>query len=303
MMTFKTEHFNDIKRFDSIPTAANGSPFAAVAGEAFVKTSTDKVRKIPFEYVSDIDRLILVFVNKMLCVTTQILYSAFNTAGVEITADELRMELRRLKEAGFLSQYEFCSQSGLSASKVWRLSHRGAGFLIDAGLHPRKTEYLNGLDASRIKNYLAALQLAVRCNGYSLLDDNITVGEPCFIPNPQGKANKIFRPSVTIQTERETIFIEAPRSDVPTRDVLNKIRRMSEVFKSRNTRPNIPVKNPKLIIVCENNREIKKIINGIYNEYWTSPFPIFFTTDNAVYTTGTVYSYKPKTLLEKLFAC
>lgn len=299
-MIFPVEQFSDFRELKYLP-AANGSPFAAVKGETFCKIGSEN-KNMPFERVSEKGKLILLIVNKFLFGTTQSLQATFRALGVDVTVEELRSEVRKLKESGFLAQYEFSTPSGgKSSAKVYRLAHRGAGLLLDAGQHPRKNEYINGIDASRVKSYLAAMQLAVRAKGCDVLDD-ITVAEPCYIPNGDAKAKRIFRSSVTIQQPQDntTVFIEAPRNDSTNQDILDKIKRMDAVFRNRNS-ANIPLRNPKLVLVCETNEQLKRIAQCIYRAYWTTPFPIYFTTDSISYTNSTIYMYTPTTLWQKLF--
>lgn len=299
-MIFPVEQFSNFRELKNLP-AANGSPFAAVKGETFRKISSEN-KNMPFEGVSEKGKLILLIVNKFLFGTTQSLQATFRALGVDVTVEELRSEVRKLKESGFLAQYEFSTPSGgKSSAKVYRLAHRGAGLLLDAGQHPRKNEYLNGIDASRVKSYLAAMQLAVRANGCDVLDD-ITVAEPCYIPNGDAKAKKIFRSSITIQQplNKATVFIEAPRNDSTNQEILNKINRMDAVFRSRKS-ANIPLHKPALILVCESNEQLNRIAQCIYHEYWTTPFPVYFTTDGISYTDSTIFMYAPTTLWQKLF--
>lgn len=277
------------------------SPFMVYIGEQFVEVP-------PKEYrghikPTEIDQFILIMTEKLLVVTSVMLHEAITRLGVgNVTQGDIQKRLRLLTSAEFLSKYDFVSDMGRAASKVYKLNWRGVGYLKSIGIKPRLGEYLMKSDATHIKRILSVGQYVVK-QGVDV--ESYKMCEIVLAPtrNPEIPTHKIFRPQAVIQTTEGTVFVESVRQNQNWQiEILDKLKRISTVMKARTQ--NISIQNPTLVLVAETTQHMKEVMELIESEYFYYTIPILYTADSLVYTEPNrcLYDVKKRNFWETLFA-
>ena len=135
------------------------SPFATYKDEKVTRYTVDCPRG---HFLNDLDKAILLCLNKYLILTSKLLEQALRNIGLEnFEQKDLQIQLKFLSQSNFVQKGEFSSPNGKSAAKFYILGNRGRAFLNSIGETVILTNYLASLDTIGIKKVLSANQFAI----------------------------------------------------------------------------------------------------------------------------------------------
>lgn len=228
--------------------------------------------------LTQIQHDILHTVNTSMVTTCVLLHTRLTRQGMaDYPIEQLRKELKRLSEYGYLTKMEFCTPSARSLTKVFALSNQGKDYIRSCGVHPVRTRYVSGLDAIHCKKLLSAQQFLLS-QGW---EGQAEIGRMVIENVPEGEATKhLFRTHALVQKEDATIFVESVRA-IPgaAQDLLDKLKRMDRTLALGN-RLNIPLNRQlQVIVCCENYNHMEQIIEAVGASGLGFDFSLHFTND------------------------
>ncbi len=275
------------------------SPFSHYEGETLVKNTLD----YSSVYMDDINGIILLIINKYCFMTSILLTEALKNLGVEIEQNQVRNKLKRLAKAGYIDGYTFFSDGEhRSSNKVYKIGNRGRKFLMQNGIQPNLSKYLEDLtvDSVSVKKILSTVQFLVK---NKLEPECFDVCKTVYVEGHTGAEAMIFRPQAIIQEEAGTILVESIRKNTPYKeDLINKVNRICSLLKLKDEANVRLGKNINLIFICEDYQHTNAVMDIIKLHYPSLPFKMQFTTDGMVYNeVETLYSIKSR-ILNMLFS-
>lgn len=267
------------------------SPFATYKNEKVTRYTVDCPRG---HFLNDLDKAILLCLNKYLILTSKLLEQALRNIGLEnFEQKDLQIQLKFLSQSNFVQKGEFSSPNGKSASKFYILGNRGRGFLNSIGETVILTNYLASLDTIGIKKILSANQFAI----FTSSDFNkVKTCQTIFVPdtNEEKRSNIIFRPQSLLFENDQTIIVETIRQEDDWKThALDKLHRINKVLNNKR-KTNIEITNPSLVLICESEEHMHQVIELIANQ--KLKLNILFTHDTEIYDNpkDCLYEYKPQ---------
>lgn len=276
------------------------SPFAVYPGEKL------SVREVPTPrsmYITDIDKTILIVLNKYLLLSSRLIFQALKNAGMEnVEQKDLQHRLRWLTDAAFVQSASFKNEdASYSASRVYSVAYRGRGYLKSIGVQPRLGGYIATLDSLGVKRFLSVNQYLIETRK----DYHTTeVGSTVFVPTPKkNRPDKIFRAYGMVQESDTTVIADAVRRGDDWRlHMLERLDRMSATLKSKECNTKLQRKI-QVVLLAENNQHLKEIDVLLYNKRYC--FEILLSTDLLVYSQPThclvARTHKSKNLFRSFF--
>lgn len=260
-------------------SAAGIGPFAVYPGEHLLACKAEKFYPMS---ITDIDRVILVVVNKYLVISSHLLLQALTQAGVTgLEQKELQTRLHRLTEAMHLRSFLFENENGTrAAGKVYAVGCKGRSVLEELGVHPRLGGYIAQLDSTTVKRYLAVNQYLINTQK----DFHKTeVGRAVLVPDTGRKERGlIFRAYGMVEEENKTVIVEAVRRAADKDYLVERLDRMDETLSHR--RCNTPVqKHVELVLIAENESHLREI-NGWLKGRRYDKLRICLSTDRLVHS-------------------
>lgn len=255
------------------------SPFAVFdATERIVKVEPSFRASV---YITDLDKAILTVINSNLVSTSALLFKQLQTREDVVDQAIIKQRLNKLWKAEFVDKYQYINKDGsYSANKTYALGYRGRGFLKATGIQVNKQQYLQNMfekEPTQIKRILSAQQFAI-----SIECNNFKIGEVAFIPHRE-IAKHIFRPHATIETNKETIFVESIRNDGTLKEFISdKARRILDVCKNK-SKANIEISNPVVVLICEDMNHMRCVQKELENNLKITNIKFMITNDLDVY--------------------
>lgn len=251
------------------------SPFAIYPNESLKRYEVGAPCHV---YLTDLDKVILMVLNKYHVLTSSLLTQAMSQLGLENAEQkDVQSRLKLLANGNFVTKAQFESPDGKSAARCYMLSYRGRGFLKAIGQQVKLTSYIGGLNHIQCKKILAVNQYLIRTN---VSHHSIQSCIPVFVPSKtEEKSSLIFRPQATITGEK-TIFVEAVRGDdLDFSAISEKLDRMERTLRKKEH--NISVNNPELVLVCESASMMRNLMKHVNCSKYH--FEIKFTADPLIY--------------------
>lgn len=205
------------------------SPFQFYPSERLVEANTGRPNPI---HLSELDRLLLGIINRVLIVTGLLAYRYLESAGSQkISLDDIRACLRRLADNGYLNRLRFQTSAGQSNLQVYTLGELGRQAVESAGRSVLRAGYVDRMDSLHAKRQLAALQFII-AQGYVTEAEHTAFGRLVRdIHDPAG--NHLFRPQAVVQTKEKTVFVEAVRQNSSAvDDLVRKLKRINGTLAS-----------------------------------------------------------------------
>ena len=260
-------------------TTEKVSPFATYAAEELVRYIPEAPRSL---FLTDLDKMILIVLNKYQVLTSALMVSALRNLGLEnFNQSDIQNRLRLMSDAAFTVRSEFRSATGRSANKVYTLGYRGRGWLKANGKRVALAGYIDNLDVSDVKRLLSVNQYLIRTNKDF---ESVAVCQPVFVTdsNGQKKDDMIFRAFGFVTTETNDVIVESVRRSENWKvDLENKMARIEKVVKSkRATNLSRTLKTPTIILICEDDCHMSECM-GILSR---SNLNLHFCHDLGVYS-------------------
>lgn len=265
---------NNYTNFDNLPAETKTSPFAVYPGERM------KIREVPCPrgvYITDVDKVILVLINKYLVLTSRLLLQAARQVDMEIEQKDLQHRLRMLTDGAYLQSSRFVNEDETyAAGVVYTLGYRGRGFLNSINVRPRLGGYVAQLDSTAVKRYLSVNQYLLQTGkAYGATE----VGYTILVPEPKkDRPDKIFRAFGMVQEEGRTVIVESLRKDATREYVLERLDRMNKTLSHKNCNTQLH-KNVELVLIAESNEHLKQINDWLKGQHY-GKLNIFLSTDS-----------------------
>ena len=228
--------------------------------------------------LTELQATILHAVNESLVTTAMLLQTRLVHMGItDCPIEQLRKELKKLGDAGYLTKMEFCTSESRSLTKVFALSNPGKEFIRSCGIHPIRTRYVSTLDAVHCKKLLSTHQF-LNSQGWEL---DAEVGRMIIEDVPMGENTRnLFRTHAVVQQEDKTVFIESVRA-VPGAmdDLLGKLKRMDRTLALKDRLNIPPASQVEVLLCCENYAHMEEIIRGLISSRLGFGFTLKFTND------------------------
>ena len=258
------------------------SPFAVYEGEQLVKTVRHQSGTSTISITNDIDKLIIVAVNRYLVVTSVLLQKALQSMGVVLIQKDLQKRLRVLAAGEFLDAFRFQSPTARSSNVVYMMGWRGVGFLKANGIKPLGGLYLKELSPTQIKQLLSAAQFLIKTE----VDIDDFVMRELVVVSGKADDGKIFRSPAVVRQAEETILIESVRkcSDWETH-VSDKLQRIDSVVTDKGDR-NVPIckQGLSVLLVAEDTIHMQQVMRLIEKRFRSLSMPVLFTCDSLTYS-------------------
>ena len=254
----------------------NLSPFAVYPNEELKRLEVGAPGHI---FITDIDKLILLVLNKYQVLTSSLMMVALTNLGLENAEQkDIQRRLKLLVSSNFVTKAQFETPNGRAAAKCYMLGYRGRGYLKSIAQQVKLTGYIAGIDHIQCKKILAVNQYLIRTEQEQ---SKVEVCLPIYVPSKtEEKSSLIFRPQATLFDDH-TVFIEAVRSDdTELAYLLEKLDRMEKVLRRKDH--NVEISNPEVILVCENQNHMKMVMKAIAEKKYH--FDLKFTSDTLIYS-------------------
>lgn len=264
---------NYIKINDLANNETKTSPFAVYPGERI------SIREVPSPrhmYITDVDKVILVFINKYLVLSSKLLLQALRNAKMEIDQKDLQKRLHMLTDAAYLQSARFTNADGTyAAGMVYSVGYRGRGYLKSINVQPKLGGYVAQLDSSSVKRYLSVNQYLINTGK----DYGVTeVGHTLLVPEPRkDRPDKIFRAYGMVQEEDKTVIVDAVRKDVDKEYLLERLERMNDTISHRNCNTQVH-KTVELVLIAESCEHLKEVNSWLKGKHF-SKLSICLSTD------------------------
>lgn len=264
---------NYIKINDLTNNETKTSPFAVYPGESI------KIREVPSPrhmYITDVDKVILVFINKYLVLSSKLLLQALRNAKMEIEQKDLQNRLHMLTDAAYLQSARFTNEDGTyAAGMVYSVGYRGRGYLKCINVQPKLSGYIAQLDSSSVKRYLSVNQYLINTGkNYSATE----VGHTILVPEPRkDRPDKIFRAYGMVQEEDKTVIVDAVRKDVGKEYLLERLERMHDTISHRNCNTQVH-KTVELVLITESCEHLKEVNSWLKGKHFNK-LSICLSTD------------------------
>lgn len=265
---------NYIKINDLANNETKTSPFAVYPGERI------SIREVPSPrhmYLTDVDKVILVFINKYLVLSSKLLLQALRNAKMEIEQKDLQNRLHMLTDAAYLQSARFTNEDGTyAAGMVYSVGYRGRGYLKSTmGVQPRLSGYIAQMDSSTVKRYLSVNQYLINAGkDYGATE----VGHTLLVPEPKkDRPDKIFRAYGMVQEQSKTVIIDAVRKDIDKEYLLERLDRMNDTISHRNCNTQVQ-KTVELVLIAESCEHLKEVNNWLKGKHF-SKLSICLSTD------------------------
>ena len=284
--------------------AQKKSPFSIFENERMIRNTNDNPHGI---LLADIHKKICVALSVHLVITSELLYRLFQSKGLTYEKKDIQRHLSKLERAGYLTTLGFESDTGSFSGKAYVLAGRGYSYLHSMGVCCKMGGFIAEQEVYGIKRLLSANQLII--NGSY---DNAKVAQVILIEpkNDKEKASSIFRPTATLfnSNGEANCFIECVRRSTDAEaELLDKLKRITKVFKKRKN-ANVPIsKDASVILVGEDEMHMCSLINT--TKKYRRNLNLLFTHDLETYSCGDdcLYEYCPNkhsvSLGESLAAC
>ena len=253
------------------------SPFQFYPSERLVEAITGLPNPI---HLSELDRLLLGIINRVLIVTGLLAYRYLESAGSQkISLDDIRACLRRLADNGYLNRLRFQTSAGQSNLQVYTLGELGRQAVESAGRSVLRAGYVDRMDSLHAKRQLAALQFIV-AQGYVTEAEHTAFGRLVRdIHDPAG--NHLFRPQAVVQTREKTVFVEAVRSSSGSVDELVcKLKRINDTLASGSPLNLTESEGYEVVIVAESHSHMTQLMQELAGKLQGKySFQLRFTND------------------------
>lgn len=267
------------------------SPFVLYEGETFRVHQNDHPTSLA---LTDLDKLILMHVNKYRILTSAQIIEVMRKGGLENAEDDkIKSRLKALTRSSFLQCSGFESPDGrVCFTHFYSIGYRGRGLLKAMGV-ARISSYVSQIADTpwRAKKITACNQFLIRTG---VPFDAIEHGHIVLAPAKNGgKVTEcIFRPTALVQGER-TLLVEGVRTnDGWWEELEGKLARVEKVLKKREH--NVELKNPMVVLVCESLSHMEETMDALSEKHYG--FPIACTCDPLTYQMPDhcLYAVKPK---------
>ena len=254
---------NYIKINDLTNNETKTSPFAVYPGE---RISICEVPSPRHMCITDVDKVILVFTNKYLVLSSKLLLQALRHAGMSVEHKELQRRLHMLTDAAYLQSARFTNEDGsYAAGMVYSVGYRGRGYLKSINVQPKLGGYIAQLDCSSVKRYLSVNQYLINTGkDYGATE----VGHTLFVPEPKKeRPNKIFRAYGMVFEENKTVIVESVRRDAVKEDLLERLNRINETLSHKKCNTQVH-KNVDLVIITESCNHLKEVNDWLKGRHY-----------------------------------
>lgn len=253
------------------------SPFQFYPGERLVEANTGLPNPI---HLSELDRLLLGIINRVLIVTGLLAYRYLEAAGSQnISLDDVRACLRRLADNGYLNRLRFRTSSGQSNLQVYTLGELGRQAVESAGRTVLRAGYVDRMDSIHAKRQLAALQFII-AQGYVTEAEHTAFGRLVRdIHDPAG--NRLFRPQAVVQMKDKTTFVETVRKNGgSTEELVCKLKRINDTLASSGPLNLTESENYEVVIVAESHSHMTQLMQELAGKLQKNcSFQLRFTND------------------------
>lgn len=255
-------------------------------------------------YVTDIDKTILIVLNKYLLLSSRLILLALKNVGMEnVEQIDLQKRLRAMSIAGFVRSAGFTNEDETTHanSRIYSLDYRGRGYLQKIGIQPRLGGYIATLDSTGVKRFLSVNQYLIETKkDYHAIE----VGSTLFVPDAKKeRPDKIFRAYGLVQEGNTTLIADAVRQvDDWQMQLLERLDRVNATVKSKDCNVKLQ-RNIQLVLLAENNQHLREIDVLLYDKRYC--FEIQLSTDLLVYSQPihclVERTHKPKNLFRSFF--
>lgn len=253
------------------------TPFQFYPNERLVEVSAGSPSPIR---LSELDRLLLGIINRVLIITGLLAYRYLEAAGLQnINLDDIRACLRRLADHGYLNRLRFQTSIGHSNLQVYTLGDLGRQAVESAGRTVLRAGYVDRMDSLHAKRQLAALQFII-AQGYATEAEHTAFGRLVRdIHDPAG--NRLFRPQAVIQTREKTVFVEAVRNSSGSVDELVcKLKRINNTLASSSPLNLTESEVYEVVIVAESHSHMTQLMQELAGKLQGKcSFQLRFTND------------------------
>lgn len=245
---------NNMSRFDS-----GSSPFRYYPNERLEEVRTCIPSRIR---LGELDQLVLGVINRVLVVTSLLLYRYLEAAGLQdATVDDVRGCLRRLADNGYLTRLRFHTPGGQSNLQIFTLAELGREEIRRRGRNTPRLGYLEHIDSIHAKRQLAALQFVI---GQGYVPEAAQTSYGRLIRDLRDDTGShLFRTQAVVQTREKTIFVEAVR-DCPgaMEELKKKLKRIRATINS-DLLNLTGSQNYEVVIVAECHPHMKRLMREL----------------------------------------
>lgn len=253
------------------------SPFQFYPNERLVEVNAGTPHTIR---LSELDRLLLGVINRVLIITSLLAYRYLEAAGLEnVGLDDIRSCLRHLADNGYLNRLQFQTPTGQSNLQVYTLGELGRRTVESAGRTVLRAGYVDRMDSLHAKRQLAALQFVI-AQGYVPEAAHTAFGRLVReIDDPTG--NHLFRPQAVVQAKEKIVFVEAVRTNNgAVDDLVRKLKRINGTLASGGPLNLTGPKNYVVVIVAESYQNMTQLMQELTGRmHGKFSFKMYFTND------------------------
>ena len=246
--------------------------------------------------LSDLDRLVLGAINRLVIVTSLLLHRYLISAGLEnTTVEDIRTCLRRLTDNGYLNRLRFQTPTGQSNLRVYTLGELGRDVIHDSGRKALRSGYVDRMDSVHAKRQLAALQFVIG-QGYVPAAAYTAFGRLVrAMDDPTGE--RLFRPQAIVTTQEKTVFVEAVRKSAGSvGELVRKLNRIQATLGSQRPLNLTGPENYEVVIVAQSYQHMRELMEELDNRLQRKfCFTLYFTSDQETFhQTGKLYTLPEK---------